>query len=189
MQTITFYLLSQIRILNHLSISLPSFISNIYSHSHTDLPLSVSLPINHPPYIQPAHLVTVLVKYECVQWSVVVWSAALAMSFVSGLNRELSSHSEAQAEVHAVRCNSEDNSKQALALSLRRHFARCKRFMSAMLSPTGATVSFRNKSSCSELKRSLAWSCGGGTRGNTRFFRASASILRLFSLPQPPKPI
>lgn len=39
------------------------------------------------------------------------------MSFVSGLNRELSSHSEAQAEVHAVRYSSEDNSKQALALS------------------------------------------------------------------------
>lgn len=46
MQTITFYLLSQIRILNHLSISLPSFISNIFTFTHRSLSLSVSLPIS-----------------------------------------------------------------------------------------------------------------------------------------------
>lgn len=39
------------------------------------------------------------------------------MSFVSGLNGELSSHSEAQAEVHTVGCSSENITKQALALS------------------------------------------------------------------------
>lgn len=65
--------------------------------------------------------------------------------------------------------------------------ARCKGFMSAMLSLVGTTLSFRNKSSCSELKRSLAWSGGGRTRGDTCFFTASAYILDLFSLPQSPK--
>lgn len=46
-----------------------------------------------------------------------VWSAALAVSFVSGLNRELSSHSEAQAEVHAVGSIRGNSTKQALAFS------------------------------------------------------------------------
>lgn len=116
-QTITFYLLSRIRILNHISISLPSFISNIYSHSHTNhsLCLCIFLSPILPAYSRP-HLVTALVKYECAQWSVVVWSAALTMSFVSGLNRKLSSHSEAQAEVHTIWCNSENNTKQTLTL-------------------------------------------------------------------------
>lgn len=39
------------------------------------------------------------------------------MSFVPGQRKKLSSHSEAQAEVHAAGCSSEDNSKQGLTLS------------------------------------------------------------------------
>lgn len=178
MQAITFYPFSQIRILNHLSISLPSFISNIHSYSHTDLPLSVSFPISHPPNIQPTHLVTVLVEYECVQWSVVVWSAALTMSFVSGLNRKRSAIQKLKQ-----RSTSLDVAEQLKPAPCYFHcrFAWCKQFMSAMLNPNVPTVSFH-------IKRSLAWSCGGRTRGDTQFFRASAYIIGLFNLPQSPKP-
>lgn len=165
MRTVTFYLLSQARILNHISLSLTSFISDIYPHSHPDHPLSEALPISQPPCIQPAHLVTLWVKYECVQWSVVFfWSVAPAMSFVSGLNRKLHSHSEAQAKVHVVGCQSEKNTRQALALSTgtlldaNDSWVQCKAQMGFALSQAA------------ELKRSLTWSCGGMRTAHTCCF-------------------
>lgn len=100
----------------HINFSSIFHLKHISTFTHQSLSVSVYLPISYPSCIQPAHLVTVLVKYECAQWSVVVWSAALTMSFVSGLNRKLSSHSEAQAEVHTVGCNSGNNTKQTLTL-------------------------------------------------------------------------
>ena len=71
MQTITFYLFSKIRILNHLSNSAPSIISNIYSHSNADLPLYVSPYLPSSPHKANSPGDTP-VKYECAQWSVVV---------------------------------------------------------------------------------------------------------------------
>lgn len=104
---INFYLLSQAWILNHISVSLPSFISNIYSHQHSDHTVCVlSFLSSIIPACNP------LTWWQC-QWNMnvfsevmLVWSAALTMSFVSGLNRKLKSYSEAQAKVHTVGCNS-----------------------------------------------------------------------------------
>lgn len=70
------------------------------------------------------------------------------MSFVSGQNRKLSSHTGAQTEVHTVGCNSEDNSKHAFAV-----------YDDALLDANDvkpdrgySTVSFQNKSSCMRVK-------------------------------------
>lgn len=106
----TLYPLSKTRILNHVSVSHPSsFICNINSHTRVCSAargsLARSLALALPPLFlylslsadSPAHLVTVRVKYECARSSVLVWSAAPTMSFVSGLNRRLSTHSEALA--------------------------------------------------------------------------------------------
>lgn len=100
----------------HINFSSISHLNHIFTFTHQSLSVSVYLPISYPCCTEPASPgVTVLVKYECAQWSVVVWSAALTMSFVSGLNRKLSSHSEVQAEVHTIGCNSENNTKLTLS--------------------------------------------------------------------------
>lgn len=178
MQTITFYFLSQIRILNHISISLPSFISNIYSHPHTNLSHSVSrfLPSSflHPsnsPGDNAGEILMCSMKCCCLECcpdhELCFWTKDEAKQPFRGSGRVPHSWMYQQGQLHAG------------PWSLRWHFAWCKQSGTAMLSPAGATESFCNKSSCSKLKRSLAWSCGGRTTGDTQLF------LESFSLSQP----
>lgn len=73
------------------------------------------------------------------------------MSFVSGLNRKLHSHSEAQAKVHVAGCQSEEITRQALALSIgtlldaNDSWVKCKAQLGRAFAPSQAA----------ELKRSL----------------------------------
>lgn len=139
----------------------------------------MSLPISRPRLptaCSPG--VTVLVKYECVQWSVVCLEC--------GPDRELCFWTEWGAKQpfrgsgRGPRCwKYRREQHEAGPRFFHWHMAWYERLLCSAKAQVG--VSLCNNSSCRESKRSQTWTCRGRKRRDTPFFRASAYILGLWN--------